>query len=550
MRYLWKTKHHVMNGLLVFAAAMFLFVANSMEVNAYIQTQGTVIADSAVIRKEANAKSNQIASIMKGDKVTINNEETDADGVVWYKVFVDANTLGYVRGDLIQKEGSSGTSTTTTNTSTTSNTTTSNTDTTTTTTTTTTSGTSETANSSADTTSTPEINTNLTIGANTSVTPVQSLGASVTGDAVRVRADASTNASIVTTVQKSTAITVNGQADGTDGKVWYRVSFIVDGKDVSGFIRSDFVQLSGDLVVVDETAVAEEPVQEPEESVEEPITEEPVNTDYVLKYEANEEGINDWYLYNNIDGVRNKLSEVLDAAEGNGDAIELADAQLKKQKMIIIILAIVLVFLALAVTLLLFKIRDLYYDDFDNYDEEPEEPRHSKNTTPRTVKPVQNERPAARPQGGTQNRPANGQRRPQGNVQGRPQGNPQGRPQGQPTNGQSRPQGHSQGQPRPQGGVSRPVGGQNRPVNGQSRPQSQSTNGQGRPQGQPVNGQPHPQGSAQNYPNGAMNQNYPESNPSKPQRNSQQDAGWKAKNFMADDDDFEFEFLNWDGEEK
>ena len=522
MRYLWKAKHHMMTGLLVFAAALFLFVANTMEVKAYIQTQGTVIADSAVIRKEANAKSNQIASIMKGDKVTINNEETDADGVVWYKVFVDANTLGYVRGDLIQKEGSSGTSSAATNTSTTSNTTTSNTDTTTTTNNTDTAGD---ANSSAGASATPQVNTDLTVGANTTVKPVQSLGALVTGDAVRVRADASTNASIVTTVQKSTAITVNGQADGTDGKVWYRVSFIVDGKDVSGFIRSDFVQLSGDLVVVDETAVAEEPAQEPEESAEEPIAEEPVNTDYVLKYEANEEGINDWYLYNNIDGVRNKLSEVLDAAEGNGDAIELADAQLKKQKLIIIILAIVLVFLALAVTLLLFKIRDLYYDDFDNYEEEPEEPRPVRSTAPRTVKPVQGERPAARPvarpQSGSQNRSSNGQSRPQGNNQGRP-ANGQPRPQG---NAQNRP---ANGQPRPQGNA------QNRPANGQSRPQ-------GNAQNRPANGQPHPQGNAQNRPVNSQVQ---------PQKSSQQDAGWKAKNFMADDDDFEFEFLNWDGEEK
>ncbi len=508
MRYLGKAKNHVMTGFLVLAAALFLFAVNPLEVNAYIQTQGTVVSDSAVIRKEANANSNVIASIMKGDKVTINNEETDADGVVWYKVFVDANTLGYVRGDLIQKEGSSGTTTTTTNTSTNTSTntntsTTANTDT----------NTSNSSGTGSDTTAaseTPAVNTDAAVGANTTVTPVQSLGASVTGDTVRVRADASTNASIVTTVQKSTAITVNGQADGEDGKVWYRVSFIVDGKDVSGFIRSDFVQLSGDVVVIDESTPAEEPQQEPEAPVEEPALEETVNNDFDLKYETNEEGINDWYLYNNTGEVpvRNKLSEILEAADGNGDAIEVAAAQLKKQKMVIIILAIVLVFLALAVTLLLFKVRDMYYDDFDNFDEEPEQPQHSKNPVPRTVKPVQGERPAARPAGG-QSRPAGSQQRAQGG-QSRPAGN------------QNRPAGSQQ---RAQGGQSRPAGNQNRPAGSQQRPQG----GQSRPAGnqnRPVNSQQHPKTAA----------------PS--------DAGWKAKNFMAEDDDFEFEFLNWDGEEK
>ena len=27
------------------------------------------------------------------------------------------------------------------------------------------------------------------------------------------------------------------------------------------------------------------------------------------------------------------------------------------------------------------------------------------------------------------------------------------------------------------------------------------------------------------------------------------DQKWKSKNFMNDDDEFEFEFLNWDGQE-
>ena len=33
------------------------------------------------------------------------------------------------------------------------------------------------------------------------------------------------------------------------------------------------------------------------------------------------------------------------------------------------------------------------------------------------------------------------------------------------------------------------------------------------------------------------------------QSEGNQNPGWKTKNFMSDDDEFEFEFLNWDGDE-
>ena len=39
--------------------------------------------------------------------------------------------------------------------------------------------------------------------------------------------------------------------------------------------------------------------------------------------------------------------------------------------------------------------------------------------------------------------------------------------------------------------------------------------------------------------------------PARPvQKDGNQDPGWKSKNFMSDDDEFEFEFLNWDGDEE
>lgn len=34
------------------------------------------------------------------------------------------------------------------------------------------------------------------------------------------------------------------------------------------------------------------------------------------------------------------------------------------------------------------------------------------------------------------------------------------------------------------------------------------------------------------------------------QASTEQSPGWKSKNFMTDDDEFEFEFLNWEDDEQ
>ena len=82
MMYIGRNKNRPVWRLLLLTAVMAICLGRPFTARAYIQTQGTVVGDSAVIRKEANANSNAIASILKGDTVTINNEETGADGAV------------------------------------------------------------------------------------------------------------------------------------------------------------------------------------------------------------------------------------------------------------------------------------------------------------------------------------------------------------------------------------------------------------------------------------------------------------------------------------
>ena len=64
----------------------------------------------------------------------------------------------------------------------------------------------------------------------------------VTGSSVKVRASASTEADVVASVRAGDELDVTDAVNGADGKVWYK---IVVSADQVGYIRSDFVTLEG-----------------------------------------------------------------------------------------------------------------------------------------------------------------------------------------------------------------------------------------------------------------------------------------------------------------
>ena len=64
----------------------------------------------------------------------------------------------------------------------------------------------------------------------------------VTGSSVKVRASASTDAEVVASVRAGDELDVTDAVNGTDGKVWYK---IIVSADKVGYIRSDFVTLEG-----------------------------------------------------------------------------------------------------------------------------------------------------------------------------------------------------------------------------------------------------------------------------------------------------------------
>lgn len=195
--------------------------------------------------------------------------------------------------------------------------------------------------------------------------------ASVSVEICKVRSDASTATDIVDNLEKDTQITVLGQKNGSsDGKTWYYVAFEKNGgPQTNGYIRSDLVTL-GDLVpVVEEVEAPAEEV--PEVSVEE----EPVIQDYEVVYTDDGNGQNVWYLYNHLDNTRQKVDELLNYTVEAPKLLAAADKAAATMKIAVIALAVLLIVAVIAIIVLSVKLRDAFYEEYyeDEEDEDDDE---------------------------------------------------------------------------------------------------------------------------------------------------------------------------------
>ena len=450
-------------GILVL---LLVFLLGANPVTVYAQSQGTM-RSTAYIRKEADTGSDVLGSVLQGKTITINKEVTGSDGMVWYQVFLDSENLGYIRSDMVQKSDGSTPSSSTTGTGADS------------------SSTNTGSGTTTDTGTTGGIDGNTAAdGQGGAVTQVEPQSATVIGAMVRVRSDASASAGIVVTVEKDAVLTVDGYAAGTDGNTWYRVSFIADGSSVTGYVRSDFVTLAGELVPVtaespeENSAGEEDETGEPEEVIRE-------TKDYDTQLQGE-----DWYLLNNVEGVQYKISELLAAAQENAKLYQESQKTVSSQKIAIIVLVVLAAGLGLVVTVLIFKIKDVmdeaYFKAVEKDTMRQRGDGKNKTGSNKNVMHTVGNRTGAAPQkSGTGNTVSPGGSRDNG----------------------AKPAGSGSGLKTSVPQYKNPSGAQTKQ---KSREQAvQKT------QAQPA----------------------------------KQEQGWKSKNFMADDDEFEFEFLNWDGEE-
>jgi len=474
-------------------------------------SQATVKARSANIRKEASTDSAVVGSTKQGSTLTVISQVQGSDGRTWYEVYVDANTKGYIRSDLVTiTEGG-----------------------------------------------TPPEGGQENNEPPAEVTPVTPVAATVSNDSGRgrIRSNASTTSTIVAEAPNGAEMTVTGQASDAEGKIWYQVSYASEGSQVDGFIRSDYVALSGDVTPAGDNPPADGGEEPPAPAVPEKAY------DTILQ-----DG--EWCLYDTATNTGysvQSLFEAVDNANKNAQLYDELNKTTTNQKIVIIVLIFLVVAAVAAIAFLVFKIRDMmdaaYFSEVENDTLRKRKAAGNQNGGQRVMHMVGAEKPPVRQPGAPQSQrsagPAPVQRgagMPQGQrtagpapVQrgaGAPQGQrPQGAVQGQ------RPAGTAQGQ-RPMGAAQgqRPAGmPQGRPVGTAQRPMGAGASQ--RPAG-PVQGQK--LSDAGQRPQGAVPQGarpgggVPQDGSQRQSANGQR----QAKNFMAEEDEeFDFDFLNYDAEE-
>lgn len=471
----------ICKGLLTLVLVVLIGLSvDGLAIVSHAESQGRVTATSANIRKEPSASSEVVGSTLKDKIISINGQVQGSDGNTWYQTFVNSETLGYIRSDLVEIIDGSTPGTVT--------------------------PTEPTAPSAP---STP--NTTTQAGGVEALNPV---GATVKGDGRRIRSGGSTSNEIVTTVSNGSVLTVIGRTSDSSGKTWYQVSFSDNGAEVQGFIREDFITVSGELTPY----VEPEPETPPADTQPEPDVTEPEPT--VTKDFETALIDEEWYLLDYTENKQYRIQELFDAPTNNLKAYETEHKKAESEKIVIIILIFLLVAAASAIAMLIFKIKDMSDDAYFNQVERETLRRRSETRTQagsqKVMHTVGTDKSASRPAGA------------------RPAGGPQGqRPAGQ------KPAGASQGQ--------KPAGA--RPGEGGPRPQSGKPSGG--PQGQRPAGQKPAEGGQRSQgakPVGQQGHRPGETSGKKPAQGQQ---GWQSKNFMSEDDDeFEFGFLNYDEPEE
>ncbi len=329
--------------------AVAICLTGMPEICAYAATVTVTDPDSCRIRKEPSTSSEAISSVKSGKVLEVVGEATGTDGYTWYQVKVEGTTTGYIRADLVSTPDGNISSSSSASTSSSSSTTSD------------TSKKSETASTSTEKKSETAASTESKSDTAGEVVDSDALTATVTADTVTVRENASTKSNKVGTAKNGQDLFINGEAADSEGKTWYKINFEADGKTVDGFIRSDFLEIT--------STTADLAPEEPESVEPEPEPEPVVNTDYEVRYEANAEGIEEWFLYDHINGNKQSINNIKAVMEQSQNMVVDDGSEVKTMKIVIIVMAVIMLLLIIAVAILLFRLRDRY-EDFDDIEDE------------------------------------------------------------------------------------------------------------------------------------------------------------------------------------
>lgn len=331
--YVWK-------AAAIFGAAVLLVWCNPIV--SLAEAAGTVLPNSVNIRKQPNQESDVIGSSTVGKEISIRGK-VDVSGITWYQVYIDANTLGYVRADMIEKKGDGDIPTVTLEAE---------------------SQQSQASDGGDADTQEPAADGGSGGGAQVEAQESMDRQYASTKVQAKVRPDPSTSNNPVDSLAPGTQVLVSGKSEGSDSKTWYYVTFTAaNGSEKTGYIRSDLLEL-GEMLPVEE-----EPEEAPEEEPEEPAA-APRN-DYELKIETTSDGEEVWYIYDNVTEQKQKLVPLLESSYSQSLGDDEDDTKsIVKQRIVIVVLAVLLAILAIVTVIMAFKLRDAYYEDYEDDEEE------------------------------------------------------------------------------------------------------------------------------------------------------------------------------------
>lgn len=202
-----------------------------------------------------------------------------------------------------------------------------------------------TISSGSGTTSTPSNSGNTNSGTTTTmqtVTITEKIGKVTATSAIRVRAQATTSSDQVASMRPNDTFLVLNDVKGGDGYTWYEVDFDDNGTQVQGYVRSD-------LVKVEEVTREEQiPVNVPSTTT----PSEPADTSapYSITSQVNAEGTTVWYLMDNNTGEAKEVTSLLSPQETkSGGGV---------YKVIVVILLILLILAAAAATFFYMRWQD------------------------------------------------------------------------------------------------------------------------------------------------------------------------------------------------
>ena len=213
-------QRHVWRAAAIFGAAVLLAWCNPMV--SLAEATGTVLPNSVNIRKQPDQESQVIGSSTVGKEISIRGK-VDVSGITWYQVYVDSNTMGYVRADMIEKKGDGDIPTVTV------------------------AAESQTTQSlEAGDGGSQEGSSSGSPGGGAQVEAQEGMDlqyASIKVQA-KVRPDPSTSNNPVDSLTPGTQVVVSGKSEGSDSKTWYFVTFTgSNGSEKTGYIRSDLLDL-------------------------------------------------------------------------------------------------------------------------------------------------------------------------------------------------------------------------------------------------------------------------------------------------------------------